>query len=106
MTPSQCRAARGLLNWTQDETASAARLSVVTLRNFENGKSTPQRATLDVMRRALEAAGVEFTNGEQPGVRLTKAAAAHSAEPGGASSSTIASKRARHKSAKATEKER
>jgi transcriptional regulator with XRE-family HTH domain len=66
MTPSQCRAARGLLNWTQDEMASAAHLSVVTVRNFENEKSTPQRATLDVIQRALEAAGVEFTNGEQP----------------------------------------
>ena len=62
MRPSQCRAARGLLNWTQDEMASAARLSVVTVRNFENAKSTPQRATLDVMQRALETAGVEFTN--------------------------------------------
>ncbi len=29
------------------------------------------------VRRALESAGVEFTNGDQPGVRLTKAAAAH-----------------------------
>ena len=27
------------------------------------------------IQRAFEAAGVEFTNGEQPGVRLTKAAA-------------------------------
>jgi hypothetical protein len=26
-------------------------------------------------------AGVEFTNGDQPGVRLTKIAAAHSVEP-------------------------
>jgi hypothetical protein len=53
MTPSQCRAARGLLNWTQDEMASAARLSVVAVRNFENEKSTPQRATLDVHLRRL-----------------------------------------------------
>ena len=72
MTPSQCRAARGLLNWTQEEIASAARVSVVTVRNFENEKSAPQRATLDVIQRALEAAGVEFIdkNGGGPGVRL------------------------------------
>jgi transcriptional regulator with XRE-family HTH domain len=106
MTPSQCRAARGLLNWTQEEMASAARLSVVTVRNFENEKSMPQRATLDVIQRALEAAGVEFTNGEQPGVRLTKAAAAHSAEPDSALNSRIAAKAARRKTAKATEKKR
>ncbi len=29
------------------------------------------------VRRALESAGVEFTNGDQPGVRLAKGAAAH-----------------------------
>jgi transcriptional regulator with XRE-family HTH domain len=106
MTPSQCRAARGLLNWTQDEMASAARLSVVTVRNFENEKSTPQRATLDVIQRALEAAGVEFTNGEQPGVRLAKAAAARSAEPASASNPTAAAKAPRRKATKATEKKR
>jgi transcriptional regulator with XRE-family HTH domain len=106
MTPSQCRAARGLLNWTQDEMASAARLSVVTVRNFENEKSTPQRATLDVIQRALEAAGVEFTNGEQPGVRLASAAAARSAGPAGASNPTTAAKAPRRKTARATEKKR
>jgi hypothetical protein len=46
--------------------ASAANLSVVTVRNFENEKSTPQRATLDVLQRALEAAGVEFTMANSP----------------------------------------
>jgi transcriptional regulator with XRE-family HTH domain len=106
MTPSQCRAGRGLLNWTQDKIASAARVSVVTVRNFENEKSTPQRATLDVIRRALEAAGVEFTNGDQPGVRLTKGAAAQSVEPASASNPTVAAKAARRKTAKATEKKR
>jgi len=94
------------LNWTQDEMASAARLSVVTVRNFENEKSTPQRATLDVIQRALEAAGVEFTNGEQPGVRLANAAAARSAGPTSASNATVADKAARRKTAKATEKRR
>jgi len=35
---------------------------------------------MDAPRRALEAAGVEFTTGGQPGFRLTKAAAVHSVE--------------------------
>jgi hypothetical protein len=39
--------------------------------------------------RLLRRAGIEFTNGEQPGVRLTKAAAAHSAETASASNPTI-----------------
>ena len=29
-----------------------------------------QPSTLDAIRAALESAGVEFTNGDQPGVRL------------------------------------
>ena len=74
MTPSQSRAARGLLNWNQDALANAADVSSVTVRNFENEKATPQRATLAAMRRALEAAGVIFVeeNGEGPGVRMSK----------------------------------
>lgn len=72
MTPALCRAARGLLKWTQDHLAAAASVSMVTVRNFENEKSMPQRPTLTAMRSALEAAGVEFTNGDQPGVRLRK----------------------------------
>ena len=72
MTPAQCRAARGLLRWKQDEVASAAQVSIVTVRNFELEKSTPQRASLDVMRRAFEAAGIAFIdkNGGGSGVRL------------------------------------
>ncbi len=74
MTPAQCRAARGLLDFKQDELARAAGVSVVTVRNFERGKSTLQRASLEVIRRALQAAGVEFIpeNGGGAGVRLTK----------------------------------
>jgi transcriptional regulator with XRE-family HTH domain len=70
MNPDQCRAARALIQWTRDELAAKARVSVVTVSNFENGKSSPQRATLDVMQRALEEAGVIFTNGDEPGVKM------------------------------------
>ena len=72
MTPAQSRAARGLLNWNQEQFAAAAEVSSVTIRNFENEKATPQRSTLAALRRALEAAGVEFIaeNGGGVGVRL------------------------------------
>jgi transcriptional regulator with XRE-family HTH domain len=75
MTPSQCRAARGLIRCTQDELAQKAAVSIVTVRNFELEKSAPIRATIEAMRRALESAGVEFIaeNGGGPGVRLAKA---------------------------------
>jgi len=57
--------------------ARAATLGVNTIRRAEASDSetslTP--ANQIAIRRALEAAGVEFTNGDQPGVRLSKAAA-------------------------------
>ena len=74
VTPGQCRAARGLLAWNQQELAQRARVGIVTVHQFEAGLSQPRRATLDVIRRAFEAAGVEFIdeNGGGPGVRLRR----------------------------------
>ena len=54
--------------------------------------------------REQRAAGIEFTNGDQPGVRLTKAAAAHSTKAASASNPTAAAKTVRGKTARATEK--
>jgi hypothetical protein len=44
------------------------------VHQLEAGISQPRRATIDVIRRALEFAGVEFIdeNGGGPGVRLRK----------------------------------
>jgi hypothetical protein len=43
-----------------------------TIANFETGNREPYVRTLADIRRALEAADVEFTNGDQPGVRMRK----------------------------------
>ncbi len=59
---------------------------------------------MDRLQRALEAAGIEFTSGDQPGVRLTKAAAAHPSKAASASNTTVAAKAARRRTARATEK--
>jgi transcriptional regulator with XRE-family HTH domain len=72
ITAPQLRAARGLLGWSQAETALAAKVGLSTIKNFEIGKTTPIANNLIAIQRALEAAGVEFTNGDQPGVRLRK----------------------------------
>jgi transcriptional regulator with XRE-family HTH domain len=74
VTPGQCRAARGLLGWNQQELARRARVGIVTVHQLEAGVSQPRRSTLDVIRRAFESAGVEFIdeNGGGPGVRLRK----------------------------------
>jgi len=51
-----------------------AGVGIVTVRQLEGGVNEPRRATLEVVRRALESAGVEFIdeNGGGPGVRLRK----------------------------------
>jgi transcriptional regulator with XRE-family HTH domain len=72
---AQCRAARGLLDWSQQQLAEKAGVGIVTVRQLEAGGHEPRRATLDVIRRCFENSGVEFIaeNGGGPGVRLRKA---------------------------------
>lgn len=60
ISPEQCRAARGLLDWNEQELANKAAVGIVTVRQLEAGTHEPRRATLDVVRRAFEKAGVEF----------------------------------------------
>jgi transcriptional regulator with XRE-family HTH domain len=103
--PVQCRMARAALGLGVRELAATAKVSIDTIARFERGDQLKER-TIDAIRRSLEAAGVEFTNGEQPGVRLTKGAAARSAEPASASNPMPAAQAAHRKTAKATEKKR
>jgi hypothetical protein len=72
---AQCRAARGLLAWTQYDLAEAAGIGIVTVHQFEARVSQPRRATGEVIKRAFEQAGVVFIddNGGGPGVRMQKA---------------------------------
>jgi len=58
LTPGQCRAARALLDWTQDELAARAEISRSTVRGFERAQHGLQRATAAAIRRVLEQAGV------------------------------------------------
>jgi transcriptional regulator with XRE-family HTH domain len=72
MTPSQCRGARGLLGWSQDDLAEASGVSDVTVRNFETEQVTPRQASLREMRTAFESVGVIFVDedGQGPGVKM------------------------------------
>ena len=72
MSPAQCRAARGLLNWKRSALVVAG-VDERTVRRFENGEGVPRPASLLVIRQALEAAGVLFIEENAdggPGVRL------------------------------------
>jgi transcriptional regulator with XRE-family HTH domain len=102
MKAVQLRMARAAVGWGVRELAKKAGITANTVTRIENGADAKQ-STMDSLQRALEAAGIEFTNGEQPGVRLTKAATANSAEPASAFNPKAA---ARRRTAKATEKKR
>jgi transcriptional regulator with XRE-family HTH domain len=75
MLPMQCRAGRGLLNWTQRELAEAASVGLSTVQNYENELRSTAPENQAAIQRALEQAGIEFIAakaGKGVGVRLRK----------------------------------
>lgn len=79
LLPVQCRMARAALGLGVRELAAAAKVSIDTVARFERGDELKER-TIEALQRALELAGVEFTNGDQPGVRVSKAVAVRSSK--------------------------
>ncbi len=73
MTPDQSRMARAAVRLGVRELAAAAGVSPDTIARFERGEEL-RASTVEAIRAALEAAGVEFIpeNGGGPGVRLRK----------------------------------
>ena len=62
MSPEQVRAARNWLAWTQAELADRANVGLSTVKDYEGGKRTPIQNNLVAIQRALEAAGMKFTD--------------------------------------------
>jgi transcriptional regulator with XRE-family HTH domain len=60
-----------MLRMTVAQLASKAGVAPNTVVRLENGDGVNMR-TMKAIQAALEAAGVEFTNGDAPGVRLRK----------------------------------
>lgn len=75
MTPAQCRAARGLIDWTRQLLAAATQVNVATIRDFEFGLLGLDPVIEAAIKSAFESAGVEFVKvaGEHS-VRLRKGA--------------------------------
>lgn len=76
---AQMRAGRALLEWSQQDLADRSGVSLPTIKRMEKvgpGRSTGD--TVEAVRKALEAAGVQFIpeNGGGAGVRLAKPAGA------------------------------
>ena len=65
MTPEQCRAARGWLNWTQADLARAANTALSTVKDYEGARRTPMPNNLAAIQVALEAAGIGFVFGDE-----------------------------------------
>jgi transcriptional regulator with XRE-family HTH domain len=61
-----------MLGLTQSDLAAKAGISKTALISIETSTSDPKASTLSAIQKALEVAGVEFTNGDQPGVRMKK----------------------------------
>src|SRR5215831_12316048 len=76
LTSAQIRAARALLRWSAEDLARASALGVTTIRRAELAEGETSMTTVNdaAVRRTLEAAGIEFIdgNGGGPGVRLRK----------------------------------
>jgi hypothetical protein len=76
LTSAQIRAARALLRWTAIDLAAASKVGVATIRRVEvlDGEIPVTLANEAAIRRALEAAGIEFIeeNGTGEGVRFRR----------------------------------
>jgi len=72
VTGAQLRAGRALLRWSADDLAAKSGVGLATIRRAEliDGKTKMTGPNESAVRAALEAAGIEFTNGGQPGVRV------------------------------------
>jgi len=81
MTPDQMKVARTLLGWSLIRLSARSGTSAQLVSTFEKtgrivsmnipGRPVPIDA-LAAVRDTLEAAGIEFTNGDAPGVRMRK----------------------------------
>jgi transcriptional regulator with XRE-family HTH domain len=69
MRPVQCKMARAALGWGVRDLAAAAKVAPDTIARFERGEDLRER-TIQAIKAVLETAGIEFTNGDAPGVRL------------------------------------
>jgi transcriptional regulator with XRE-family HTH domain len=71
ISSEQCLAARAMLRLSRADVAKMAGVSVPTVVEFEVGRRRTFFRSIDLIRRVLEAAGVEFIE-DGAGVRLRK----------------------------------
>lgn len=67
--PEQIRAARAMLDWSQQDLADAAGVSKDTVKNYELANNKPNTQTLTRIIGALQVAGIEFLS---DGLRISR----------------------------------
>jgi len=74
ITSAQLRAARALVGVSQQFVADLANVSVPTIKRMERGDGPVRGShlTVSAVVAVLEAAGVVFIDGDEPGVKLRK----------------------------------
>ncbi|WP_246680130.1 helix-turn-helix transcriptional regulator [Mesorhizobium sp. B2-8-9] len=58
-SPEQCRGARAMLGWSQDDLARVANVARQTIADFERGARIPIANNILAIVNALEKAGIE-----------------------------------------------
>ncbi|QIB35786.1 helix-turn-helix transcriptional regulator [Ancylobacter pratisalsi] len=77
VTPAQIRAARALLDISQQELADLSKVGLRTIVQFERGSTSISASIIQALVLSLEATGIEFIpeNGGGAGLRFRKPAA-------------------------------
>lgn len=64
ITHKQCRAARELIGWKQNDLSEKSTISAGTIADFERGVRELRVSTLEKLISAFEAAGIRFENND------------------------------------------
>ena len=75
ITPRQIRAARALLDWTQQELADRSSVSISVVKRMEAKGHDPRQSTVMAIQTTLEHGGVMFVSSDGnsgEGVRMKR----------------------------------
>jgi predicted transcriptional regulator len=75
ITARQIRAARALLDWSQQDLADKAVVSLNAITRLERGEVDPRFSTVTKVQKAILKAGIEFISEDDrkgEGVRMAK----------------------------------